>query len=163
MQTLVAEIRVRVAFEHMLVAALLTAGASAAAALIANIVVQSLASAWSVEAAVRIVVGAATFGFVVFLIGFFAAVVVGAPLFAALEKAKIRTAHPWFVAAIAVEVAALWLIYGRFPLGPPTPPSAYLLFLPGLLFAFLFVRAMRPLWRQAERADSTAPGAPRLH
>jgi hypothetical protein len=158
---LLGQIRANVAFEHMLVAVLATAAASAAVAFVLKFAMHVIAGAIGPGALLIDFLGAMTIGFSVFLIGFFSSIVFGAPLFATLEKRKLRRAWPYVAAAIGIEFAALWLIFGRFPLDAPSP-SRYLLFLPGLLAAILFVRSMRPVWAAAERSEQ-APSVIRLH
>ena len=106
-----------------------------------------------------------TYAFVVFLTGFLAAVMVGAPLFQVLEKRKIRKAWPYFVAAGFVEIIFCLLVLGAIPdfLRAPVALSVSLA-APGFIVAALFARRMRPLWRQAEAAETPqAPTVVRLH
>jgi hypothetical protein len=146
------EIRARAAFECMLVAVLTTALVSGAAAFLLEGATTLVRAGLSISVLARAaLVGIAVLA-TVFLSGFFASVAVGAPLFLALEKARMRKSWPYMVGALAVAFVTIWLVVG-FPFDPDAP-HRLLYFLPALLIAGLFARGMRPRWRAAERAES---------
>jgi hypothetical protein len=160
---LIAEIRARVAFGHMVVAVLIGAGLSAAAAFLAAIPAVLARGAFALDALSRATVDAAALGGFVFLGGFFASVAVGIPLFKALEKIRLRTAWPYVGAALIVEIAALAAVLGRWPLEPANPLASLLRLLPGVLIALVFAARMRPHWRLADLADKADQTPLRLH
>lgn len=154
------EIRAGLAFEHLIGASVVGAAVSAAALLVLKNVVLIVEGAWGPASLVQTFSGALIFGFVVFLIAFAAAVVVGTPLFIALEKAKAREIWPFHAAAFFIQFGALSAIFGRAPTFDA--PSMLLYFLPGALIVFLFGRSITPLWRAAERGGA-APAIGRIH
>jgi uncharacterized membrane protein HdeD (DUF308 family) len=104
--------------------------------------------------------------FLIFLVGFFASVAVGAPLFIALEKRKRRNMWPYLAAAIGVAIASFLFANGGLP-GPGAGDlvTVVSIFVPAIVIALTFARLMKPHWRAAERADarSAGPIMVRLH
>lgn len=105
-------------------------------------------------------------GFLIFLVGFFSSVAIGAPLFIALEKRKRRNMWPYLAAALAVAVASFIIASGGLPAGGDfrlTPIAAT--FFPAIVIALTFARLMKPHWRAAARAEAEAenPFIFRLH
>lgn len=144
-EELVAQIRAHIAFEHMLVSVLIGAGVSAAALFLANNAISLAKGGWGLSILLSTGLDAVWFAFVVFLIGFGAVVVIGVPLFLALEKIRYRRIWPYLAAAAAFQYAAHALIFGPPPLFEQ--PASFLLFAPGLLMAGVFWRRIQPLWR----------------
>jgi hypothetical protein len=157
------EVRANIAFEHMIVAVLIAAAVSGAALFLLNAFFLIAKGAGSVSGVLSLGFNAVYFTFIAFLIGFLAAVVVGLPLFLALEKMKLRKVWPYVVAAILIEYAALSVRQGRvLMIDDLALPAGAVFFLPGILAAYLFGRRMRPIWRAAERAESQ-PAVYRVH
>lgn len=150
------QVRANIAFEHMLVAALTASVACGALKLFAGLVSYAL-HGWSLGGLFSAAYGAFAFACMSFLVGFFAAVVAGLPLFLALERAKLRKTWPYVVAAFFIEcVTALIAAGGALTFDDLLANGRWMIFLPGVAAAVLFGRRMRPLWRAAERAE-TAP------
>ncbi len=147
-----AEVRANIAFEQMVVAVLISALISGACLLVVNNVILIAKGGWRLADALVTSLGAVQATFFIFLFGFAAAIVVGAPLFKALEKIRYRRVWPYGVAAVAVQYVILAISLGR----PPTldTPAGLLFFAPGLMAAFLFGRFIRPLWAASERSSS---------
>lgn len=154
---LVEQIRAHIAFEHMLVSVLIGAGVSAAALFVVNNAVSLAKGGWGLAVLLSTAMSAVWFAFVAFLVGFGAVVVVGVPLFLALEKIPYRRLWPYLAAAVVLQYAAHALIFGPPPL--VETPAAFLIFAPGLLIAGLFWRRIQPLWR-AGRMENDAPKPP---
>jgi hypothetical protein len=105
---------------------------------------------------------AATFALLFFFTAFAVSVAVGVPLYLQLEKAKLRKAWPYALAAALVSLLVLTAL-GAAP--SFEAPWCALYLVPGVIAALLFARKMRPFWAAAERADA-APAAravARLH
>ncbi len=141
-------VRARIAFQHMVAASIAGAAISGTVAFIASIAASIVGAGFGLASLVEISIRTLIYAFVAFLIAFGSSVVVGAPLFLALDEAKVRKGWPWFVAAPAIGYAAYVLISGRVMI-EATAVLQYMV--PGLLIACLFVRRMQPLWRAAER------------
>lgn len=147
-----AQIRANIAFEHMLMAVLIAAAASGAAVFLLAGGEAIVSSRQIVPALFGAFYSAMVFSFVAFLIGFFASVAVGLPLFLALEKIKLRKVWPYIAAGAAIELAAAGFVLKRMPLVDDFLSLEHApLLLPGVLAAAIFGRRMRPLWKAAER------------
>ncbi len=160
-QGLIAEIRANVVFEKMIVSVLTVAGAAAAAHFLIGFALRAAAGAVSFAGLGTLFLNAILFAAFFFLAGFAASVAVGIPMFRALEKAKLRKAWPYCLAAFAVSFLIL-IAAGA----PPSfeAPHRILFLLPGLAAALLFVRRMRPFWEAAARAEKEQQAAIiRLH
>ncbi|HBS32572.1 MAG TPA: hypothetical protein DEA40_12660 [Parvularcula sp.] len=149
----------------------------AVASIKANIVfekmIASVLAATALAAAIRFTIGlgdgagaalfgAAAFALLFFFAAFGAAVAVGVPLYLRLEKAKLRKAWPYALAAGIVS----FLVLGALGAAPSyEAPWRALYGVPGVAAALLFARKMRPFWTAAARADAAlAAGAViRLH
>lgn len=150
------QIRANIAFEHMLVAVLIAAAVSGATLLVLNGFFLIAKGAGSVAGLFGIAMDAIYFAFLTFLIGFFASVIVGLPLFMGLEKIKLRKAWPYIVAAVLIEYVAYSAQRGSvLMIDDLAFPTGLVLFLPGVLAGLLFGRRMKPLWQIAERAEKT--------
>jgi hypothetical protein len=147
-----AQIRANVAFEHMVAAVLAGAALAGAGLLLVNGASLLAKGAFGPAAALDITVGALTAAFLTFLIGFFAAVLIGLPLFLALERAKLRSLWPYLLAALIVNYAALALLTGEPDL--VRAPAGAIALLPGLVIALIFGARIRPLWRAAAREEA---------
>lgn len=159
------QIRANLAFEHMLVAMVIAAAASGAADLVYKLAEALIAGAFGLGALFFALWRGFAFACVSFLIGFFAIVVAGLPLFMALERIKLRKAWPYVAAAIVIELIVAGVFAGGVPmLADYMKGGRWLFFLPGVLAAFLFGRSIRPLWRAAEREETqTTPTIYRIH
>lgn len=148
------QIRANIAFEHMIVAVLIAAAASGAALLLLNGFFLIAKGAGGLASLLSITLDAIYFSFLAFLIGFFASVIVGLPLFLGLEKIKLRSAWPYVGVAVLIEYAIYSIRQGGvLMLDDLALPLGAVLFLPGVLAAVLFGRRMKPLWLAAERAE----------
>jgi len=152
-QNLFAEIRANIVFEKMIVSVLVVSGFSGLAHFAIAFFLRIAAGAISIGGFGTILFNAFLFAAFFFLSGFAASVAIGIPLFKALEKAKLRKAWPYCIAAFAVSFIIL-LAAGS----PPSveAPHRFLFLLPGLAAALLFARRMRPFWEAAERRDEEA-------
>lgn len=147
----VTSIKANIVFEKM-IASVLVATALAGAIRLAVGLVGGLGTA---------LLGAATFALLFFFAAFGASVAVGVPLYLQLEKAKLRKAWPYVLAAAVVSVALLASV-GAAPSFEAPWRAFYLV--PGVAAALLFSRKMRPFWLAAERSETASPGAViRLH
>ena len=147
----VASIKANIVFEKM-IASILTATALAAVIGFVVRIGGGLGAA---------ALGAATFALLFFFAAFGASVALGVPLYLQLEKAKLRKAWPYALAAMLVSLAILAAV-GAAPAFEA--PWRALNLMPGVAAALLFARKMGPLWRAAERAESaSAPAIVRLH
>jgi hypothetical protein len=159
-----AQIRANIAFEHMLMAVLIAAAASGGAVFLLAGGEAIISSRQIVPALFGAFYSAMVFSFVAFLIGFFASVAVGLPLFLALEKIRLRKAWPYIAAGAAIELVAAGFVLKRMPMVEDFLSLDHApLLLPGILAAAIFGRRMGPVWKAAEReAAPFAPGGPTL-
>ncbi len=146
------EVRVNLVFEHMIVSVL--TGAFAGAALVFLFALFGVLShgGFSLYFLLTAVLKTMLAGFLIFLVGFFASVVVLTPLHRVLEKSRRR--HVWPYAAAIVGVAAAGLAGMKvLPLvGGLDLSSVVAVLTSSLVTAFEFGRRMRPVWRAADRA-----------
>lgn len=152
---MLAELRSRAAFEHMLMSVLASAGVSGLAVFGYENVAAIARGGWSFAALLPIALGAVWVVFLVFLIGFGATVAVGAPLYVALERARYRRLWPYLLVALAIQYLALLLLAGPPPL--LDKPQTVVLFLPGTMAAVFFWLRIRPVWRAAEAKEREQP------
>jgi hypothetical protein len=149
----IASIKANIVFEKMIVSVLT---ATALAALIRFAVGAGVGGGIGAAA-----FGAATFALLFFFAAFAAAVAIGVPLYLRLEKAKLRKAWPYALAAGLVSLAVL-AAAGAAPAFEAPWRALYLV--PGVAAALLFARKMAPFWRAAERSETPSPPAiVRLH
>lgn len=155
----IASIRANIVFEKMIVSVLAVAGVAGVAHLAISVGVLVARGAMALGAGASAVIGAAAFAFYFFLAGFAASLAIGIPLFMALEKQKLRKVWPYVLAALVITI----VILGAAGAAPSfEAPWRALFCVPSVAAAMLFGRKMRPLWRAAERAESS-PAIVRLH
>lgn len=143
----VASIKANIVFEKMIVSVLTATALAAAIRFAIGMGDGALGAA---------ALGAATFALLFFFAAFGAAVAVGVPLFLHLERAKLRKAWPYALAAAIVTFALLAAV-GAAPAFEAPWRALYLV--PGVAAALLFARKMRPFWLAAERAEAPSPPA----
>lgn len=154
-RAMLAELRSRVAFEHMLMSVLASAALSGLAVFGYDNLAAMARGGWSLAAVLPIALGAVWVVFLVFLIGFGATVAVGTPLHMALERARYRRLWPYLLVALAIQYLALLLLAGPPPL--LDKPQTVVLLLPGAMAALFFWLRIRPVWRAAEAEDREQP------
>ena len=163
-QALIDQVRVNVAFEQMIVA-VLAGAASGGAMTLAVKLVRVILTDRSFSALLAVVLDTLLVSFLIFLVGFFASVAVGAPLFMFLEKRKRRTLWPYLAAALAAAITVLFFTAGGFPSAVGIE-AVTAIFAPAVVIALIFARLMKPHWRAAEKAEAEAAAGPvifRLH
>lgn len=152
------QIRINIAFEQMVVAVLCGALSGGALTLLIGLV-QSLLGGFSVSGFVATLLETFFVSVLVFLVGFGASVVFGAPLFSALENRKRRNVWPYLAGALGVAVIVLVLTVGGLPTTEDISLKALAsIFIPALIVAIVFARGMQPHWRAAEKAEADAQG-----
>lgn len=157
----VASIKANIVFEKMIVSVLTVTGLAGAVHALIGVGAAIFGSTIDAGAIGAALFGAATFALLFFFAAFGAAVAVGVPLYLRLEKAGLRKAWPYALAAAAFGLALLAAL-GAAP-GFEAPWRALYL-VPGVAAAILFARKMRPFWQAAERAETASPPAVvRLH
>ncbi|WP_375206614.1 hypothetical protein [Hyphococcus sp.] len=156
-QAVIDQVRINVAFEEMVLAVL--AGALAGGGLAILLALPELLSGLSLTLLVSILLECLFVSILIFLVGFGASVLFGAPLFAALEKRKRRNVWPYLGAALGVALAAFILLAIAFPsvVGVSLKTGAATV-VPALVIAAVFSRRMQPHWRAAEKAEAEAEG-----
>ncbi len=162
-EALIEQIRVNVAFEQMIVSVLAGAFVGGGLTLLLKLGGLFFAGGFAFTGLITAILETMLVSFLIFLIGFFASVAIGAPLFIALEKRKRRNMWPYLVAALAVAVVSFMAASGGLPTGRDlTIGVLAATFIPALIIAFTFGRLMRPHWDAAARAeadDALSPGA----
>jgi hypothetical protein len=159
------QIRVNIAFEQMVVAVLAGAASGGAMTLVVKLA-RAVFSDFSFAALLAVFLDTLLVSFLIFLVGFFASVAVGAPLFMFLEKRKRRTLWPYLAAALAVAIMALMFAAGDFVSSALRLETMTAIFAPAIVIALIFARLMKPHWRAAEKAEAEAAAGPiffRLH
>ncbi|WP_425407928.1 hypothetical protein [Hyphococcus sp.] len=151
------QIRMNIAFEQMIVAVLAGAFVGGGLTLLLKLADVLIAVELSFNGLIGVFLDTLFVSFMIFLIGFFASVAVGAPLFTALEKRKRRNMWPYLAASMGVAIAAFIFIAG----GLPAPKDATLarlsaIFIPAIVVAVVFARLMQPHWRAAAQRDARA-------
>lgn len=153
------QIRVNVAFEQMIVAVLAGALVGGALTLVIKLGLLLFSAGVSFSGLVAVFLETLLVSFLIFLVGFFSSVVIGAPLFMALEKRKRRNMWPYLGAALAVAIVSFIIASGGLPARTgfsfATMASTIV---PAIVMALTFARLMRPHWRAAERAEAEAEG-----
>ena len=158
------QIRVNIAFEQMVVAVLAGAASGGAMTLVVKLA-RVFFSDFSFAALLAVFLDTLLVSFLIFLVGFFASVAVGAPLFMFLEKRKRRTLWPYLAAALAAAITVLFFAAGGFPSAVGIE-AVTAIFAPAIVIALIFARLMKPHWRAAEQAEAEAAAGPiffRLH
>lgn len=153
---IIEQIRTNWAFEHMIVAVLTGAGVGGALTFLTALGGALLSHAGLGPALGPAFVKAVLVAFLVFLIGFLSGVVIVAPLFRAMERARRRSVWPYAVALLAIAAVALALasnLSGPAGVGPGVVMAVVA---SSVVIAVLFARRMRPLWRAAEKAEAEA-------
>lgn len=149
------QIRVNVAFEQMIVAVLAGAFVGGGLTLIMKLGVFLFSAGVSFSGLVGVFLETLLVGFLIFLIGFFSSVAIGAPLFMALEKRKRRNMWPYLAASLAVAILTFIAASGGLPTRNDFSLIAITaIFVPAIVIALIFARLMRPHWRAAERAEA---------
>ena len=136
------QIRVNIAFEQMVVSVLTGAFVGGALTFLLNVAGVFL-DGFSFAALLTAILQTLLVAFVIFLVGFFSSVVIGAPLFVALEKRKRRNVWPYLAAAIAVAIIS----FAAAVRGLPEARDFTLATWAG---------GMRPHWQAAELAEAEA-------
>ena len=150
------QIRVNIAFEQMVVSVLTGAFVGGALTFLLNVAGVFL-DGFSFAALLTAILQTLLVAFVIFLVGFFSSVVIGAPLFVALEKRKRRNVWPYLAAAIAVAIISFAAAVRGLPEARDfTLATCAAIFVPTLVFALMFARGMRPHWQAAELAEAEA-------
>lgn len=153
---LIEQIRVNVAFEQMIFSVLVGAVLGGALTLLLNLGA-SLLGGVSFSGVIAALLETLLVSFLIFLVGFFSSIAVGAPLFMAMEKNKRRNIWPYLAAAMAIAVVAFAFSAGGLPVaGDLTPRVVVAIFVPALVIALMFSRGMRPHWRAAQKAEEQA-------
>ncbi len=151
----VEQVRTNIAFEHMVFAVLTGAFVGGSATLLFGIGSAVFRSVFSMSVLVSILLNTLLVSFLIFLVGFFTSLVVGAPLFNALEQTKRRNIWPYLGAAIAVAIVVIAVIYGGIPVASDFSFGIVLaVVLPAVVIALTFVRSMQPHWRAADKEEA---------
>ena len=163
-EQVVEQIRVNIAFEQMVVGVLAGAFSGAGIAFLLNIVA-ALSSGAFIAALLTGVLNALLTGFLIFLVGFFASVLIGAPLFTVLEKRKRRNVWPYLAAALGVAIASLVVVVGGVPdLSLSTASALAITVFPAVIVAFVFGRGMQPHWASVStEKEEQSPKVVSLH
>lgn len=159
-QATLEQVRVNVAFEQMIVA-VLAGAASGGAMTLAVKLIQVILTGLSFSALLAVFLETLLVSFLIFLVGFFASVALGAPLFMFLEKRKRRTLWPYLAAALAAAITVLFFTAGGFP-STVGIEAVTAIFAPAIIIALIFARLMKPHWRAAEKAEAEAAAGPIL-
>ena len=151
------QIRTNVAFEQMVLSVLTGAFVGGAATLLFGLGVALVSGTFSFSVVLSVLLNTVLVSFLIFLVGFFASLVFGAPLFSALERSKRRNLWPYLGAALAVALIVVSFMQGGLPLADDFSIGLVLaVILPAIVIAITFVRFMQPHWRAAERAEEAA-------
>lgn len=158
------QVSVNIAFEQMIYSVL--TGAVVAGAL--NFIVSMGGAVFGGTLSFSIILSALLqtllVSFLVFLVGFFASVLIGAPLFLALEKAKRRNAWPYLGAALAVALIVFSFTRGHIPLADDFTIGVFTtIIIPAIVIALMFGRSMQPHWRKAAREEEIERKIFRIH
>ncbi len=153
---MVEEIRANVAFEQLIGSLVSGAALGGACYFVVGFIVLLVTGGLSAPGVFSLVLSTLTACLSIFLIGFFAGVVVVTPLFKALEKAKRRNVWPYAAAALGVCVASLITLANLPRLPNPGLASIVAVLSAGLFTAFDFGRRMDPIWQSVKRAEEQA-------
>lgn len=165
-EQVVEQIRVNVAFEQMIVSVLAGAFVGGALTLAVKFGAFFLSSGVSFAGLVSIFLETLLASFLIFLVGFFSSIVIGAPLFIALEKRKRRNMWPYLAASLAVAIASFVISSGGLPTGSDfSLMTITAIFAPAIVIALIFAHLMKPHWQAAARAEAATedPFVFRLH
>lgn len=165
-QLTIEQIRSNIAFENMVVS-VLTGALSGGAMIFVLKLVQMLLVEVSFSAAISMFLETIFVAIAIFLVGFFASVAVGAPLYNILEKRKRRSVWPYLVAAFSAAIVVFAFSVGGLPSAADVKiETALAIFAPAIIIALTFARLMKPHWHAAKKAEEAAAAAPiyfRLH
>ena len=149
------QVRTNIAFEHMVFAVLTGAFVGGSATLVFGLGSALFRNAFSFSVLVSELLNTLLVSFLIFLVGFFASLVVGAPLFSALERTKRRSVFPYLGAALAVSIIVIAMMNGGFPLADDFSFGlVFAVILPAIVIAMTFVRSMQSHWRMADKEDA---------
>lgn len=163
-QNLEAEVRINVAFEQMVLSVLTGAFVGGGATLLFGLITALTSGVFSISVLLSVLLNTLLVSFLIFLVGFFASLVIGAPLFSALERAKRRTLWPYLGAALGIALIVLSFMQGGLPLAEDFSVGLVLaVILPAIVIAVTFARFMQPHWRAADRAEAAEDNILRLH
>ncbi|MCA8890089.1 MAG: hypothetical protein KDA46_14740, partial [Parvularculaceae bacterium] len=140
---LIAEVRLNIAFEQMIVAALGSSAVSALCIVLLKIGILIGNGVWTISATFMSFYHGISFAAIFFLLSFAAAALIGAPLFRVLEKAKYRRLWPYYFAAAFVGFLC------TAALGSPVSieqPANILRLAPGIMMVAFFGRLIKPFW-----------------
>lgn len=155
-QQTIDQIRVNIAFEKLVFSVLTGAAIGGGLTLLLDLAGMVLGGL-SFGALLAALLNTLLASFLIFLIGFFASVAVGAPLFVWLEKNKRRNVWPYLAAACAVAIASFVVSAGGLPQASDfTLKTLVQIFIPAIFIAVMFARLMVPVWRAAEKAEAEA-------
>ncbi len=155
---IIEEVRVNIAFEQMIVSVLTGAVICGALYFMLTIAVAVFGGQFYFYFLASEFFQALLYTFVIFLAGFFAAVVLVTPMFIALERMKYRRTWPYLFAAILFELFLYELFFKDFTAGQSLPFYLNLpMVAPGIVIALIFGSRMRATWRAASRAEENPP------
>lgn len=149
--------RVNIVFEHALSAILVAAAVGGGLKFIIHFPVKIIAGHSLFGALLSAMFSSLTLAAIIFLLGFLSSVVIVAPLFRVLEKAKRRTVWPYIATFIGLGAIGLGAAASlpRIALDVSVVLSVLAACLSG---GVIFSRSLKPVWRAAQRAE-TASGA----
>lgn len=139
------------AFEQMAAASLIGAGVSGLVVALYRLGAALIGGHASFGEFLRALFAGASFSALAFLACFGAASTIGASLFVALERARVRTAFPYYVAALLLGFAAAHFLFGATP--SLEAPQNVALLAPGLIATAIFTARMRAYWRLVARQE----------
>ncbi len=149
------QVRTNIAFEHMVWAVLTGAFVGGGATLLYGIGSLVVRGTISFSVLLSTVLDTVLVSFLIFLVGFFASLVVGAPLFTALERTKRRNIWPYLGAALAVAIGVIAIMQGGFPIAGDFNIGLVLaVIVPAIVIALTFVRSMQPHWRAVDKEEA---------
>jgi hypothetical protein len=158
------QIRANWAFEHLIVAVLSGAGLAGALTFALSIATALFSGASLGAAFAASFFKALVVCFLVFLIGFFSGVVAVWPLYRLLKGANRRTPWPYMGAAVAIAMAALFLVANMGGPGAVSVSVAAPVIISSIAIALIFARRVKPLWDAEEKAEAeAAPTITKLH
>ena len=148
------QIRANWAFEHLIVSVLTGAGVGGVLTFAIALGSVTISGALAASGIAAIFVKALLVTFLIFLAGFLSGVLIVAPLFRALEKAKRRSIWPYVAAFLAIAAAGLLLVSNMRGSASVGLDVAIPVMAASVVIAFVFARRIKPLWRAAERAEA---------
>lgn len=157
-------VRMNVAFEQMVMSVLTGAVVGGGLSFVIGLAGAVLSATLSFSTLLSVLLNMVLTSFLIFLVGFFASVIVGAPLFVALENAKRRSLWPYLGASLAVAGIVFSILQGGLPVAADLNVDSFIaLFLPACVIAIVFSRRMQPYWRAAKRAETVDTNIVRLN